>query len=451
MRSFPTHLFLLGVITRLIGFSTASIWYDEAISLWRSKLPMNMLLKDGSELQGFNLWEFVLRGFNANIYTLRLPGLLMSIATLYIAWRIMRKLEFKPAQVTVAMIGLACLPGLLWCAQDARYYAPLGFFFTLAVWAGLERNNAWLLPGSAVVLILLHPTGAAWAIAAYLVALLGGMTIGSMLPVLPFVITVGIYKAASVMHGQVDSVFWLQQTDMGYFIIQSISAVYLDTLGKWWPLGFAVILGLLLPVHRLVKDKSFRLVYVAVITPIVIMLIVGAVYTPVLFYRTMQPGMAMLCLLAGYLLMPDRKWISWVLPVLASATLVIGMVNWSPASRGGDIRQAAEFIKANWQPGDVIYYGTGTAAMPFDYYLHDLGGFLMDAVPNRNLNWPGIPFTETPLEDVGYRRAWIVYPLEPLMDPSDAARLERYTQDGTLVQKVQALQFAPIVVYLVEK
>jgi hypothetical protein len=447
---FPVFLFLLNVITRLSGWLTASIWYDEAISLWRARLPLSKLWTDGAELQGFNLWEFFLRPFAGGpLWLLRLPAMVLSVASVYLAWLIMRRLEFTRAQITIAMIGLATLPGILWMSQDARYYGPMSFLFLAGLWYGLS-GRLWMLCGFSCILILMHPTGAAWAAGAYLVIILNGTRITSLRwHTIPLTVT-GLYKLSTLLGEQALSGFWLQDTSARYLTIQTMFAFYGDTLNGWAAiLGLAVIAAILLPVVNLATDRTLRMLYFGVMGPIIIMLMVGEIYQPVLFYRTMQPGLPVFCILAGYVLKPSRQWYTWIMPAIAALAVTLGLVNWNPASRGASIEQAAHFIGQNWQPGDVIYYGSGTVAMPFDYYL-EREQYLLDGYLNRNLSWPGIPFMMEPLENIQYSRAWIIYPLETTLHPEDAARLESYTQDGTLIARLEAIHFAPILIYLVE-
>lgn len=451
LRDFPVFLFLLNVITRLSGWLTASIWYDEAISLWRARLPFSSLLTDGAELQGFNLWEIFLRPFSAGpLWLLRLPAMLLSIASVYMAWLIMRRLGFTKTQISIAMIGMATLPGILWMAQDARYYAPMAFLFLLALWGGFTKHTTTLL-AAAILLILVHPTGAAWAISAYMVAVMDGVKIRSILWHAPILVVVGIYKLYSLLGAQGINDFWLTNTSPVYITIQTLLAFYADTLDGWAAiLGLSVITAILcIKIQQLKDDHCLGLLYLAVSMPIVIMLIVGAIYQPVLFYRTIQPGLPMFCILSGYVIRPTRRWYSWILPVATAVTIVLSIVNWDPSSRGGNIDQAAEFIERNWHVGDAIYYGTGTVAMPFKYYLPDYPDYLLDGYLNRNISWPGIPFTQAPLENVPARRIWLIYPLESTLNEQDAERLAKYSSGSVLVTRIDAIHFAPILVYLV--
>jgi hypothetical protein len=444
-------LFLLNIITRLSGYLTASIWYDEAISLYRAALPLSRQFTDGSEFQGMNLYEVILRPFAAGpLWLLRLPALLFSIGSVYLAWLIMRRLNFTSTRINIALIGLATLPGILWMSQDARYYTFLAFFFLLALWGGLA-GKPWILVINCMILILTHPTGAAWAAGAIVASLLAGLRLRALIWMSPLIIVAGIYKLTTLVNQEQLTTFWLQNTDPVFLTLQTLLAFWADTLDGWGAiLGLATIAGICLPVINLATDRTLRTVYMAVAVPILIMLLVGMVYQPVLFYRTMQPGLPMFCILAGYVLAPSRKWYTWILPAVAALTVIMALANWNPSSRGGNIEGAAQFIERGWQEGDAIYYGTGTVAMPFDYYVSHQG-YLLDGKLNRNISWPGIPFQQIPLEQIQASRVWLIYPLEFTLDPADAARLETYASGGTLVYRIDAIHFAPILVYLVER
>ena len=165
------------LIVRLIGINSASIWFDEAISRYRASVPLADYFAYFSAYTGTNLWELILRPFAFGpVWLLRIPPLLTAILGLWLAWRVMDQLAFQPAQRITAAIPLILLPGLIWQAQDSRYYAAIGAVYLAALWFALERR--WLgLLACMGLLQYLHPIGPTYSLGALVVAWICGIGI----------------------------------------------------------------------------------------------------------------------------------------------------------------------------------------------------------------------------------------------------------------------------------
>lgn len=447
-----TLYYIFAIALRLFGFNASAIWYDEAISRYRAAMPLSRLVSDLTEVQGLNAWDFISRLFPHDpLWLLRLPSLLCSIGTVWLGVQIIRKLIYNQSEQMTALIPLACLPGLLWMAQDARCYAGMAFFYLLALWAVLERRR-WILTVACILLIGTHPTGAALAGSAILIAILERFPIRRLWPVL-LVIPVMLIKygyIASIDPGS-GFVFWLSNTDGGYIWFQTMMAIWGQSISGWWVLPAMGLLSIILVIGGIrICDHKSRVPYLAVVIPITVMLLEGLLYKPVLFYRTIQPVIPAICLLAGAVIAPSRRWFSWILPATACLVLAVGMSNYDPSSRGGDLDDAAKFIEYAWEDGDVIYYATGTVAMPFDYYLSDKPSFILDGPADWGITPPGLPFDQTPLNSLDYTRAWMIIPREPLLSQDQIDLLDEYTQVATLIRRVVYMQAAPIEIYLLK-
>ena len=154
---------LLASILRLTGLAAPDLWYDEWLSWYRASLPIREYFIDSYEYTGANLWEIILRPFTTPPSLIRLPALVCGLAALYFAWLIMERLNYTQPQRAAACLALACLPGLIWMAQDARYYSAIGLLYMVGVWAALNNRYGWLFAAAAISLYI-HPTAPAYTV-----------------------------------------------------------------------------------------------------------------------------------------------------------------------------------------------------------------------------------------------------------------------------------------------
>ena len=154
-------IFLLSALAaRLMGISSASIWFDESMSI--------LHIQKGIYLYS---WDLVLAPFSHGpVWLLRLPSLAFSILGLWIAWKIMRLLNFNHGQMLVSCTALVVLPGLIWLGQDARYYAALSACYMGAIWFAMNRKPLGLF-ATVGILGNIHPTGIILGVSAIIISL----------------------------------------------------------------------------------------------------------------------------------------------------------------------------------------------------------------------------------------------------------------------------------------
>jgi hypothetical protein len=457
----PMMLWFLAaaLAVRLVGIDSASIWFDEAISRYRASLSVADYFAHMSDYAGTNLWELLLRPFAYGpVWLLRIPPLIASIVALWLAWRIMDELEFTHAQRITAAIPLIFLPGLIWQAQDARYYASIGAIYMAGLWFAIGRRSVGLLACMGL-LPYLHPTGPAYAFGLLVVATIcglglvrglriGGLAFLSWLPRLYQIQSsqafVGLQHAGAIQPGNTE--FWLREVTPVYVIDQTAQALAVNTLA--FPgrlLLFALILFVLAVGAGRIRKNAVRISLAAVLMPIIALLAMTIVQ-PVFFYRPVQPAAMPFCLLTGLLLAPRAGWANKIAPALALVLLVIGLRNWNPSARGGYINEGAEVIARNWQPGDRIAYASLTVAMPFQYYLPDRDSCL---IPDNGMGELP-PALRTMHECTGYSApgTWLVWPRDPTLEAGLAQALERIVVEALPAWRSDvAWQFAPIEIY----
>jgi hypothetical protein len=134
--------------------------------------------------------------------------------------------------------------------------------------------------------------------------------------------------------------------------------------------------------------------------------------------------------------------------------LVAGLVSWSPALKGGELRSVSEQINAQWQPGDVVYHATGTSWLPMSLYL-DEPGYLINEEQHDGLLQTHLQdefaIPRASLEDLTHQRAWLVWARDILMSEQANQRMEAYTRGAVLVGKINYWQAADIEIYLQDR
>jgi hypothetical protein len=457
---------LLSLSTRLLGFATPSLWYDEAVSKYRASLPWLQYLHDTSEYVGVNLWEIVLRPFAYGpVWLLRIPALACAMLAIYLTWRLMDRLQFTKIQRYTTAAFLAVLPGLIWIAQDARYYAALAACYMGALWFAMKRSQLGLIACVGLAAYV-HPVGAAYGVAALLIAWIAGMSfkrvfVAGVLSAMAWIPRYVAFAAPGILPrdespilGTVSGEFWLTKINGLYVIEQTIQAVFVNTIQGWLLIFImAGFVALVIAFLVRIRNRSAVIVLCALFIPAAIMLFVSFMYKPVYFYRPIQPLCYALCLFVALAISPGRTWYTWIGIGITSAVLLVSFVNYDPETRGGHIEQTAAVINKNWQAGDKIVYVTPLTAFPFSPYLPDRERCILDMPIGLNLG---------PLNIQGYEmcpayrlagpgRVWLVWSTDPAIPENIHATLRTYTAGLVPVAVTDAWQFATIEVYLLNK
>lgn len=434
------YFLVASLALRLIGFCTSSIWLDEALTLWVARQPFAQ--------SPINLWMWIERLFTANVTTLRLPALLCGMAALYVAWRIMDRLAFTQPQRIIACVALAALPGMIWTAQDARYYALMQLLTLACLYFAIEERPLGLA-ACIGLLAFTHPTGPVYAAVAILPVLLSRnrKILYAGLGLLPWLVFIYIWRSNGSALSTIDQAgeFWLKHPD---WLNGPGAAVFVGTI--FAPIGTFLVAMLLINAVWNAGSRNVLILLAAVIGPVVGLCLGSLVVGPVLFYRTLIPVLPMFCLLVGYTVGDDDfSWKpAWIAPGILSIVLLVSLVNYNPDHRGGGIDYAAYVIRENWQEGDVIVYNAGMVALPFDYYLQRGGQVLY--LEDGNFTPRGWPENAPEFEVVSglpeQGRIWLVWAYDPLIPihPPETLPVPVALSEGSW-------QIAPWRVFLIEK
>jgi hypothetical protein len=457
--NFPLIILLIGALLRTVGYSSSAIRYDEAISLYRATTPFSQYLVDLQRYSSLFHWEFILRlvsVFGTDLWIIRLPSVVTGIITLLLVWKLMEKLNYSKTQRYFVSIVIAFCPGLLWISQDARAYGLIVFLYLLSILFILERK--WLgLFATNGLLIYTHIIGPAFAVGSFIYAivsypkewkrfiLLGFAVIATWIPW-------GILYLNLKSTPQFSDTFWLGKLSFGGFFWQLISAFFVRMIDYPFVVFFIITIVfsiILLIKHSLREPDNNILIF---LSPFLVIFSVSLLLENVLFFRTQISLIVPFAISIGSAI-PGRqgKILEWMMIGMWVITIGIGIFGWNPRLRGGDVDKVAKMIKDNWRDGDIMYYATGTTALPFDYYLSGKPAYLLDGATNSNLTPPTLRgFEYKSLEKIQHQRGWIVFPLDVMIPSDQMNRLFDYVKDGELIQTIHIFEIPDIQVYLVD-
>ena len=511
-RRVSEFMLFVGAFIRAIGLPVAALWYDEAWTLSMTRLPLLDMLR--LQATDFNppLWELIAWPFvkllGEHTVALRLPSLLASLLGLWVVWQIMDEIKASDNQRIFISALVAFLPVGWWVAQDARVYAVMSTLYLLAGLYALRGN--W--PGLAVtggLMLYGHNTAPAFLAGAIGLALVQHrgqwrkIAVAGLLALVAYLPWLAAWGRGAGLHD-----FWLDDLTMSYFVLSTEQAIWLDTLtivaDQWrvaalllltvyicialsvsvsiampfiWRAGsdnMARVRGLLrnlgwdaiadrvhlpeTPILITAEDAYIGALAVYAVLPVAIMVAASVFVTNVIFYRPLTMMVMPLAIWLAMATAPRKlSVVKLLMPALWAAVLVVGWLGWLPARRGGDLDVIAERVRDHWQSGDVLYYVTGTAALPFDYYLHDLGpAYLYDAEQHPALLQTHLQdafgWQRASLNELDYGRAWLIWPRDPLITEDVSADLLTWFDRETtrFYGVVEYWQAADIEVYLIQ-
>jgi mannosyltransferase len=148
-------LLVVALVARLVGLN-ASLWYDEVSTLTDFvRLPWGKLVTDFSSLNNHMFYSLQAKAavelFGESAWALRLPALLMGMASLVLIWWLAR-VEVGRVAALVTLLLLALSYHHVWFTQNARGYTGLLTWTTAAtilMISGLRqpRWGVWTLYG----------------------------------------------------------------------------------------------------------------------------------------------------------------------------------------------------------------------------------------------------------------------------------------------------------------
>lgn len=418
-------------VLRLVASIVPAIWYDEAFSLHVASLPVAKIITVADLTPP--LWELVIHPFVMlwhSVIVIRLVALVFSMASLWLAWRIMQALKFDKNQITLSMLIMGALPGLVWMASDGRAYAMLECFYMAGIWFVLKANRRGLLFIS-VLMGYTHVTGILLAASLFLYAFLRGFKARSLIWLgVAIMLAWSPWLAVAIRMVDVQP---FTKLSAGYFIGQLAMSFWVGSDVWLWLAGLVLI-----AVTMFHDVKAYSLVCV----PTFLIIVASMMTSNLITYRTLSPILIPFCIATGRVI-SRRSWLA----VLWAVAMLAGVVSYDFDLRGSDQAEAAELIRS--KPGRVVY-ATLTVALPFDYYIPDLDTCLLllepDAVGiNPNIDWRFPRCTPADLTEP----YWFVMPDDPLIPAGSRTQMRAIADSGDVAKTISFVQMAPVGIYRV--
>ncbi|MDD1665458.1 MAG: glycosyltransferase family 39 protein [Methanomicrobiales archaeon] len=139
-------LTVLGAFLRLFQLGTASLWLDEASTLTFARQPFTQIwgsLSSGEFNPPLFYWlEHAMLAFGESEVVLRLIPAILGILTLPVFYFIGKEILDRNTGIVAAAL-LTFSPFQIFYSQEARAYAPMLFFFSLAFYFFLRLLRSW--------------------------------------------------------------------------------------------------------------------------------------------------------------------------------------------------------------------------------------------------------------------------------------------------------------------
>jgi mannosyltransferase len=443
-------IFALAAGLRLLQLGTAELWYDEAGTVWMAQLPFDkMVSATASDTHPpFYLavmWG-VIRVLGQSEIAVRLPSVILSLASLWLVYQIARHLALSRPAIVAVLVWMAVSSFQIHYAQEARMYALLQAEVLLLVLAMLRRW--WWVAGlTALALIYTHNyavfylpvIGLAWLWNEYhSYAVIFSRDWRDYLRIIPrsrigyVFLTLGIpvllfVPWAFVLLGQMQNVssgYWIQPVTLGgviYAVYMLFAAFAMPEIFQ--PIAVMVYIGaVLFALWSAIKYRPAGaplLIWLG-LAPLALAVLCSIVWKPLLLFRGLIGSAPFLYLLVAWALtniQPARRLYVAVLVVPVVLAGLIGYYLYGPANKG-NVRATVARVMQSWTPGDIIYHVNAGSMLTWHIYAPNLPQYVMPPCPagERTIGdlsdgtKLALGLQQVPdLDSVPHRRAFVVW------------------------------------------
>jgi hypothetical protein len=433
-------LFGCAAILRLAFIWVAPAWYDENFTLILSRLPFDRML---AAIVGdvhpplYYLLIWPLGQLHAPIWVMRIPSALLSLAALWIFWRILESCEPRPRVRVAALVLMAIMPIQLYYAQEARMYTLLEFLVLAAFLAMLQKRWVWF--GVTCALMLYTQNYGLFYMAClcllatfhhryetpeiFLTGLLAGLTY------LPWLI---------ILNGQMDNIhgtYWMQMTSAGTPLRMLFEVLFMPQGNAVLQIplmlaGYGWLFVALLYALRNRTANRFAILWMAFL-PFGLSILVSLFWQPVMHYRPLIGTAPFLYILlagpvealfgeSGLHLRKTLYAAIFILPLILVCDVMLYLFAIENKTMDGALPYQT-YIRQHWQAGDIVYHFGDDSWVNMTPYSPDLPNY---RAPGCDITRGGLSTATrsaigmqiVPLEDLTYTRAWLIWDDTPL-DP----------------------------------
>lgn len=471
---------LIGIVLRLHGLSSNSIWYDEALTVFLTRQPLTKMVSLQTIELNPPLWEIlewlVVYVFTPSEISYRVLSLISGIFTLFLAQRFLSHFGVNCMQQFLAISILSISPYQIWIAQDARVYALMSFLYLLGFWFIIQRK--WL--GTlASFSLLLYSNSAAFFFVLSLVAVgfllypekrqtifyIFSASFGLFMPW--FAASFGKNLSGSYFAGYNVPPVNLQR------IIEQINHIFLIQSTSYFPISellrlihisvfvvFYIFLGLFLfskllrwkdNQQKFVMDSLIPLLILSLLS--LLMIIITAWFYRnghLILYRSFSPLAVPMVMLIAVYSKAKPKFSSAILVILLIVNITYHFV-WSAQDKGGYLRETIHYLPIVNQPSTIILHATANSLLPFKYYLDNATHYLLEAdLPLGFLAQPlqqAFDLKKLSTQQIPSESFWIIWAKDAHLPPFVQENMKEIIKDSRLISKITYPQAAPIYIY----
>jgi len=448
-------IFAIGAALRMFMIARATLWYDENFTLILARLPFDRMIQATAGDVHPPLWyliEWVLYHALPTLpaWGIRIPALVFSLLALWTFAAVLKEIDIPFIQ-PLAFSLMAVTPMQIWYAQEGRMYALLEFLVLAALLAGLKRQWSLLFIAS-FAMVYTQNYGLFYLAIISLVLVIrrndiltvwgvlwnGGMT---GLAYLPWIVT--IVNQMAEIHGR----YWIMDAGAGAVL----NAIYKQFwAGAMLPAGqivshvvtFVVLIFGVRELFRRHNTDAARTVFLMAFGPVIIAWAASWLWQPLLLFRPLIGISPFLYIIAawplvywdrvlGFAMIPETKY-RLLVAIFTAPLFLWGLAGYylNIADIKGEgatapLLDTLAYVRAHWQPGDVIYYTDDGPMVNLLPYAGDLPQYRLPACDERigfgpvlgslsDTTRAAFDIQIADLPDVPHQRAWIFAPRSPL-------------------------------------
>lgn len=476
-------LFSIAAIMRLTLIARAPLWYDENFTLILARLPFEKMIAATAGDVHPPLWyllEWIMYHAAPSLpaWGIRIPALTFSLLAFVMFLKLCGTLHIPFRVRTLAAILMAILPMQLWYAQEGRMYAMLEFLVLATLYTGLNRK--WFLYAlSSIAMIYTQNYGMFYL--AVIAILLINLDWATMRPVvISGVVTVACYTpwlyVITQQMSEISGRYWIMDAGLGavlktiYMQFWSSSMLAPGILTAYVFTYIFLIIGLWYVISN--KVTSWLIVITMAFAPLAVAIIVSAIWQPLLLFRPLIATSPFLYLivawpvtLVGHLSFVNRQ--SLYAACFAIPITMFGISGYyqNVAAMKGEgavspLLTSLDYVRANWQPGDVLYYtddGPMINIMPYtDLPQYRMPGCdekigyapVLGSLSDSTRNAIGANIAQ--LSEVPHTRAWVFAPRSPLHPQCYETQIASIAPEGEQIILVDDNEYLSSGVWLVE-
>lgn len=498
---------LVGLVLYVLRLGAAPLWYDEAVSEWMAELPLARMISataaDTHPPLYYALLHFV-QWLGNSPFVLRLPSVFAALVVIYLTWEIAREFNLSRIARIIGVGLLLVIPFQLWFAQEARMYTIFEAFVLGALLAALRRRWLWFVALNALALwthnyglfYLIVNCGVAayvfwfdrydyWRRSSIATALRYSIPLGSRMEDIKHAATealicVGLMGAIALtlwspwllalrtQMGIVNAGYWIQPVTAGDVVFSLFTILFGATsaLPIWLvPICALFSIGLLtwLVIKIAQRPEEGTLIGLwFVAAPILISLSISFAWRPVFLFRGFAPGVPIICLLVGWALAQlNLRYRLYAAILIAPLFVGVGIGHYvsMPEIKGSELQTIMDNIRAEWQPGDVIFYSNEGPMVAWHMRSVGLPQYLLPRCPQNDLGAlsqqtrDGLGMREVVPASLPWKRAWFVF---AVMSPvtqcaADEGQAFLDAHPHRLAYEIQNDQYVEANVWLLER